>query len=87
MWLLLADPGTPISADPISWLAALFVIAPASAVAVWGWWQADRRANRLSELLEASHQRELTAQAQTLPVLTRAVDALEDALVAKRGGQ
>lgn len=75
MWHLLAAE-TPATADPITWITYLGTIAPLSGFAAFVWWMERRRADRLAEQLEASHQRELEASKEALPMLTRAVDAL-----------
>jgi hypothetical protein len=57
-------------------VAYLGTVAPLSGFAAFMWWMEHRRADALAAQLEEAHQRELTAQSETLPMLTRAVDAL-----------
>ena len=87
MWLLtFILAAAPDPTNPLNWATYIGTIAPVASLAIMVWWREVKRNDHLTEQLEQLNAKMMEMQNQMLPVLTKAVGALEDAIISKRGG-
>lgn len=100
MWLLLAavNEASPAVTNPVDWLTYIGTVAPVTGVLLYAWLQeykahhADNLAKDTALAAKDTEIQRLNDQIaislnSTLPVLTRAVEALQDVRVEKRNGR